>query len=164
MKIKVETALSLYSLGLVCSVDTVEILDPGSFAYEESDRELDGVMPAVLADVRPRCLVVDIPSAESMTTLLAPLYGSSSVTRLTISFSLGMLMGIPLAYILERLRVILQNSAVSQLTIVATASAEEFVRSGAIPPSLRRLLLDVHFLGSLKAWQVGLGAPVDYVP
>ncbi|TBU29409.1 hypothetical protein BD311DRAFT_270457 [Dichomitus squalens] len=100
MKIKVETALSLYSLGLVCSVDTVEILDPGSFAYEESDRELDGVMPAVLADVRPRCLVVDIPSAESMTTLLAPLYGSPSVTRLTISFSLGMLMGIPLAYIL----------------------------------------------------------------
>ena len=39
----------------------------------------------------------------------------------------------------------------------AAASAEEFMLSGAIPQSLRRLLLDFHFLGTVQEWRAGDG-------
>ena len=81
----------------------------------------------------------------------------------------------------DKLGTILQQSAVSQLTIQvhskqesdstdpsiyaasrrAAASAEEFMLSGAIPPSLRCLLLVLQFLGSIEEWQIGNGKTQD---
>ena len=103
----VETALGLYSLGLHCQVDSVQVLDTSTFAYAEADGELRAVMPAVLADVRPRQLAVDIPMRkcfEIISAVLGPLARAPSVTHLTVSFSLGMLLSIGLVDILVRVR------------------------------------------------------------
>ncbi|KAI1789421.1 hypothetical protein LXA43DRAFT_1096308 [Ganoderma leucocontextum] len=175
----VETALGLYSLGLRCQVDGIQVLDTSTFAYAESDRELRAVMPAVLADVRPRRLAVDIPMRkcfEIISAVLGPLARSPSVTHLTVSFSLGMLLSIGLADILTKLGAILCDSAVSHLTIQvgreqssdtvtspsthgacrrATSSAQEFAQGPAVPPSLKCLALELYFLGSVKVWHVG---------
>ena len=102
-RLTVETALGLYSLGLRCQVDSVSVLDTNTLAFAEADPELRAVVPAVLADVRPRRLAVDIPMRkcfEIMGAVLGPLARAPSVTRLAVSFSLGMLLSIGLADIL----------------------------------------------------------------
>ena len=111
-ELHVGTLLNLYSLGLCCPVQTVRILDGSILSIledammvmdGESAQALSTIVPSVLADIQPRCLVLHIPlngNPKIIPVLLAPLGASPCVTHLTISFSPAMLLEISLADVL----------------------------------------------------------------
>ena len=81
----------------------VDMVDATTSLDEESGRALNAVVPSILADTRPRCLALNIPTKDSIeiiAMLISPLETSPSVTLLIISVLADILLDIGLENVL----------------------------------------------------------------